>query len=136
MLRKRSRAVISKESMVGEHSHNLCLPPEKTPKPNSFFINSPRFLKSFFTFSSETESIISPTSILDPKPFSALANTFWAAKKIPTPKTFSENKHFWDQPNNSKGIGIASPTSKIVQKSIFLHLQNNKRGNWLFLGRT
>uniref|UniRef100_A0A7C8ZY38 FLZ-type domain-containing protein n=1 Tax=Opuntia streptacantha TaxID=393608 RepID=A0A7C8ZY38_OPUST len=105
MLRKRSRAVTSKESMVGEHSNNLWLPPEKTPKPNSFL--SPRFFKSFFTFSSETESIISPTSILDTKPFSALANTFWADKKIPTPKTFSENKHFWDQPNNSKGIGIA-----------------------------
>lgn len=107
MLRKRSRPVTSKQSMVGEHRSNLWLPPEKSPKPNSFFFNSPRFLKSFFTFSSETESIMSPTSILDTKPFSALANTFWADKKIPTPKNFSENKHFWDQPNNSKGIGIA-----------------------------
>lgn len=99
----------SKQAIAGDHNNQQWLPPEKSTKPSSFFFNSPRILKGFFTISYENESIMSPTSILDTKPFSALTNTFWAEKKPPNPnpKTFSGNKHSWEEINSSKGISIA-----------------------------
>ncbi|MBA0588620.1 FCS-Like Zinc finger 8 isoform X1 [Gossypium raimondii] len=69
-------------------------------KPTSF----PKLLTGFTlkAFSDNTESIMSPKSILDSKPCSALKNPFWSESSTPkTPEP--EAKHKLD----SKGIGLA-----------------------------
>uniref|UniRef100_A0A7C9EFL0 FLZ-type domain-containing protein n=1 Tax=Opuntia streptacantha TaxID=393608 RepID=A0A7C9EFL0_OPUST len=111
MLRKRSRPVTSKQAVVAEQSNQQpWLVPEKPTKPTSFFFSSPRIFKGFLSIcspiSERSESTMSPTSILDTKPFSAIANSLWVDNKIP--KTLLKNtKPSWDQPNNTKGIGLA-----------------------------
>lgn len=125
MLRKRSRPVTSTQGIVGDHSNNSWISPEKSTKPTSYFFNSPKFFKCFFTSSSTSSSapsstvndpIMSPTSILDTKAFSAFANSFWVVdnksfnnnNNNKNPKTLSTNsQHSWEQPNNTKGIGLA-----------------------------
>uniref|UniRef100_A0A7C9E9U2 FLZ-type domain-containing protein n=1 Tax=Opuntia streptacantha TaxID=393608 RepID=A0A7C9E9U2_OPUST len=114
MLRKRSRPVTSKQAVVAEQSNQQpWLVPEKPTKPTSFFFSSPRIFKGFLSIcspiSERSESTMSPTSILDTKPFSAIANSLWVDNKIPkNPATLLKNtKPSWDQPNNTKGIGLA-----------------------------
>ncbi|KAL2935811.1 Protein MARD1 [Bienertia sinuspersici] len=116
MLRKRSRPVTNSQAIVGDHSNNSWLPPEKSTKPTSFFLNSPKFLKNFFTSCSSpshtstvNDPIMSPTSILDTKAFSAFANSFWVVdNNNKNPATLSAtSQHSWEQPNNTKGIGLA-----------------------------
>lgn len=72
---------------------------EKYKKIASSFFNSPRLL---FTpkSSHETETMMSPTSILDNKPFSALKNPFWSETN--SPKTPGR---CWDK-LESKGVGL------------------------------
>ncbi|XVE65985.1 hypothetical protein DITRI_Ditri08aG0044800 [Diplodiscus trichospermus] len=68
-------------------------------KPTSF----PRLLTGFTlkAFSDNTEAIMSPTSILDSKHFSAFKNPFWSESSTPkTPEPESRHKL------NSKGIGL------------------------------
>lgn len=124
MLRKRSRQVTTTQGIVGDHSNSAWLPPDKSTKPSSFFLNSPKFFKGFFSSSSSSsdsgsvpvpapatlnDPIMSPTSILDTKAFSAFANSFWVVdSKNKSPKTISANpQHSWEQPSNTKGIGLA-----------------------------
>ncbi|KAJ4822241.1 hypothetical protein Tsubulata_035663 [Turnera subulata] len=77
-------------------------PTEKYRKPTSF----PKLFTGFsFKNFSETaaEAVMSPTSILDSKPFSGLKNPFWQ-DLIPTPKTPEpETRRPWDK-LDSKGI--------------------------------
>ncbi|XWS08952.1 hypothetical protein CRYUN_Cryun40dG0044400 [Craigia yunnanensis] len=68
-------------------------------KPTSF----PRLFTAFTfkSFSDNTEAVMSPTSILDSKSFSAFKNPFWSESSIPrTPEP--EARHKLD----SKGIGL------------------------------
>ncbi|CAO2818905.1 unnamed protein product [Amaranthus hypochondriacus] len=136
MLRKRSRAVTSPQAIVGEHSNNSWIPPEKSTKPSSFFFNSPKFFKGFFTpfsscsssssSSSSNDSIMSPTSILDPKAFSAFANSFWVDNNKKNPKILSQ--HSWEQPNNTKGIGLALiDENNISENNISNNTPNSKQ---------
>ncbi|XVE81639.1 hypothetical protein DITRI_Ditri15bG0081300 [Diplodiscus trichospermus] len=72
---------------------------KETKKPTSF----PRLFTGFTlkAFSDNTEAIMSPTSILDSKPFSAFKNPFWFESSTPrTPEP--ETRHKLD----SKGIGL------------------------------
>ncbi|KNA23756.1 hypothetical protein SOVF_022200 [Spinacia oleracea] len=123
MLRKRTRQVTSTQGIISDHSNSSWIPPEKSTKPTSFFLNSPRFFKSLFSSSSSSSNspspspssslndpIMSPTSILDSKAFSALANSFWVVDNN-TNNNNNSNKNSktfsWEQPNNTKGIGLA-----------------------------
>ncbi|KAJ9154291.1 hypothetical protein P3X46_027644 [Hevea brasiliensis] len=78
-------------------------PTDKYRKPSSF----PRLfagLTSFKNFSETAEAVMSPTSILDSKPFSGLKNSF--LPDLLTPKTpESETRRTWDK-MDSKGIGL------------------------------
>ncbi|KAK7280108.1 hypothetical protein RJT34_25170 [Clitoria ternatea] len=78
---------------------------EKYKKPMSSFFSSPRLFtnltpKGFH----ETETMMSPTSILDSKPFSGFKNPFWTETNSPrTPG--SEHKRPWDK-LEPKGVGL------------------------------
>ncbi|KAG9451975.1 hypothetical protein H6P81_004879 [Aristolochia fimbriata] len=86
MLRKRSRAVSSKQGLMADlGSGPLPSPTDKYTRPTSSFFNSPRLFTGFSAKAfSDTESVMSPTSILDSKPFSGIGNPFWYDK---TPKS-------------------------------------------------
>ncbi|XP_002517116.2 FCS-Like Zinc finger 8 [Ricinus communis] len=103
MIRKRSRVSSSKQVLMADYS-SILSPTEKYRKPTSF----PRLFTgfSFKNFSETTESVMSPTSILDSKPFSGFRNPFLPDQNL-TPKTQeSDTKRTWDK-LDSKGIGLA-----------------------------
>lgn len=106
MLRNRSRAVSSKQSLMTDHSSQ----PSPTQKHNRLvpsFFGSPRFRDFIAKGLSEAETIMSPTSILDTIPFSPFGHLFSYDRSQPkSPKTLSENKHSWDK-IESKGVGLA-----------------------------
>ncbi|XP_061984893.1 FCS-Like Zinc finger 8-like isoform X1 [Populus nigra] len=102
MLKKRSRAAASKQALMSQHS-SIPSPADKFRKPTSF----PKLLTAFTfkNFSETSEAIMSPTSILDSKPFSGLKNPFWPDPN-PSPKTPEpETRRHWDK-LDSKGIGL------------------------------
>jgi len=76
----------------------------KKPSSSSFF-SSPRLFTNFTPKGShETETMMSPTSTLDSKPFSGFKNPFWSETNSPrTPG--SEHKRYWDK-LDSKGVGL------------------------------
>ncbi|KAK6929942.1 Zf-FLZ domain [Dillenia turbinata] len=86
-------------------------PTEKYRRLTSSFFSSPRL---FTAFSSkgflETESVMSPTSILDSKNFSALKNPFWS--DTPKSSEISNNNNsevkrcYWEK-FDSKGVGLS-----------------------------
>ncbi|GMH02410.1 hypothetical protein Nepgr_004249 [Nepenthes gracilis] len=141
MLRKRSRAVAGKPTVAADHSNFPSQFPEKSTRPTSFFINSPKIISGFFTnCSPEIEFTMSSASTIDRKPFSAFPSPFSHDRKIPTtnPPTFSGNRqhHSWDG-TDTKGIGLAlidsltedsnseeaSPTSKQKRKLVLFGSQ-------------
>ncbi|KAL6191204.1 hypothetical protein ACLB2K_037595 [Fragaria x ananassa] len=77
-----------------------------SPRPTSSFFSTPRLFTSFTSKPfSETEAVMSPTSILETKPFFGLRNPFWSESNTPkTPER--ETKRHWDK-LDSKGIGLA-----------------------------
>lgn len=104
MLRNRSRAVASKQAIMGDHS-SLPSPTENLTKPISFLLGSPKIFRGFISKClPEAEEIISPTSIFDTKPFSG--NPFEYEKTQASPGTFSETKRSWEK-LDSIGIGVA-----------------------------
>lgn len=101
MIRKRSRVTSSKQALMADFS-TILSPTNKYRKPSSF----PRLFTGFTfkNFSETAEAVMSPTSILDSKPFSGLKNPF--LPDLPTPKTpESETRRTWDK-LDSKGIGL------------------------------
>ena len=124
MLRNRSRAVTSKQTLMTEHGTQSPSNQNYT-KLTTSFLSSPRFKAFTFKALPEAEPMMSPTSILDTtkpvfpskKPFSYDIN------QPKSPKVFSENKHPWDKPD-SKGIGVAlideTPVPSCVQ-----HIKEN-----------
>nr|DAD19582.1 TPA_asm: hypothetical protein HUJ06_021045 [Nelumbo nucifera] len=105
MLRKRTRAVTSKQVLMDHGS--LPSPKDKFIRPTLPFFSSPRLFtalsgKGF----SETEAVMSPTSILDSKPFSGLGNPFWSDRlSVKSPEPCLESKHPWKK-LDSRGIGL------------------------------
>jgi len=74
-------------------------------KPSPSFFNSPRLFTGFASMPlTDTESIMSPTSILDTKPYSAFKNPLWPDPNTPkTPKP--DNRTHWDS-LESRGLGL------------------------------
>lgn len=73
-------------------------------KITSSFFNSPKLFtsKGFH----ETETMMSPTSILDTKPFSCFKNPFWSETNSPiTQHVCGEHKRCWDK-LESKVVGL------------------------------
>lgn len=102
----------SKAQMAAE-SGSLPSPAEKTSRLNLSCFSLPRLFTTASNPSSDTEPVISPTSILDSKPFSRLKTSFWSDASTPrTPEP--ENKMLVvgslglvevlqdDEPNDSK----------------------------------
>ncbi|KAJ6736129.1 FCS-LIKE ZINC FINGER 8 [Salix viminalis] len=107
MLRNRSRAVTSKQTLMTEHSTQSPSTQNYT-KPATSFLSSPRFKAFTFKGLPEAEPMMSPTSILDTtKPLFPFKTPFsYDINQPKSPKVFSQNKHSWDKPD-SKGIGVA-----------------------------
>ncbi|KAK4357108.1 hypothetical protein RND71_022718 [Anisodus tanguticus] len=83
MLRKSSRSAYNKQVIMSDYN-SLTSPTDNSRKTSSCF-GSPRLFtaKGF----PDTESIMSPTSILDSKPFTAFRNPFWSDLNSNTPKS-------------------------------------------------
>jgi len=106
MLRNRSRAVTSKQSLMADCSSQSS-PSQKRTKHVPSFFGSPRFRAFTAKGLSETEAVMSPTSILENIPFSPFGNPLSSERNQPkSPKIVSENKHSWNK-IDSKGIGLA-----------------------------
>ncbi|KAF5191264.1 Fcs-like zinc finger [Thalictrum thalictroides] len=103
MLKKRSR-VIRKEALMAD-CDSLLSPTNKYTKPNmSSFFNSPLLFTGLSTKGLyETDALKSPTSTLDGKLFSGLANPFWTDKNS-TNK--SPQEHSWARKLDSRGVGL------------------------------
>ncbi|XAR57255.1 hypothetical protein NMG60_11025324 [Bertholletia excelsa] len=100
MLRKRSAAT-SKQALMAEYG-SFPSPTSKYRRPTSSIFSSSRLFTSFVSKGfTETDSILSPTSILDTKPFSAFRNPFWSDQKSPKP----EARTHWDK-LDSGGVGL------------------------------
>ncbi|KAB1214305.1 hypothetical protein CJ030_MR5G000448 [Morella rubra] len=105
MLRKRSRATSSKQALMADSS-SLPSPAGNSRKSTSPLLISPRFFTNLTPKSfSETEAVMSPTSILDSKSFSGLRNPFWSETNTPRNPEL-EPKRLWGN-LDSKGIGLA-----------------------------
>ena len=110
MLRNRSRAVTSKQALMADHSSQSSPAQNYTRQIPSFF-GSPRF-KAFTTKNiPETETVKSPTSILDNKQFFPFSNPFGydIINQPKSPRIFSPNNKQQHSPEKieSKGIGLA-----------------------------
>ncbi|XP_034931096.1 FCS-Like Zinc finger 8 [Populus alba] len=107
MLRNRSRAVTSKQTLMTEHS-TQSPSNQNYAKLTTSFLSSPRFKAFTFKALPEAEPMMSPTSILDTtKPLFPFKTPFsYDINQPKSPKVFSENKHSWDK-TDSKGIGVA-----------------------------
>ncbi|KAJ6844028.1 protein MARD1 [Iris pallida] len=87
MLKKRSRGAVSstKQGLMADHHYSI-----PSPNGNSYTnFPSPRVLVGFApkSFLDANEIAMSPTSILETKPFSTIANSFFAADKNPRKPT-------------------------------------------------
>ncbi|PON94933.1 Zf-FLZ domain containing protein [Trema orientale] len=110
MLRNRSRAVTSKQqALMADHSSQ----PSPTQNQNhnrttpSFF-GSPKFRAFTKKGPFENDGLVSPTSILDTKPFSPLSNPFSFSRNhqaLTSPKIFPGNKRSWEK-TEAKGISL------------------------------
>ncbi|GLU07563.1 hypothetical protein SLE2022_245180 [Rubroshorea leprosula] len=101
MLRNRSRAVTSKQAFMADPSH------QSSSKKTKSFFGSPRFgaftTKGLF----ETEVMMSPTTILDTKPFFPFGNPFGFDLNHPkSPRIFSENKQNSGEKLDPKWVGV------------------------------
>ncbi|XP_077240637.1 FCS-Like Zinc finger 8-like [Tasmannia lanceolata] len=75
-------------------------------KPKSSYFSSPRLFTGFSSKCfSDSEAVMSPTSILDSLPFSSIGNPFWSDKNLKSPEPCIENKHPWEK-LDSKGVGL------------------------------
>ncbi|XP_068649985.1 FCS-Like Zinc finger 8-like [Aristolochia californica] len=75
-------------------SRPLSSPTDKYARPTPSFFNSPRLFTGFSSKGcSDSESGMSPTSILDNKPFSGIGNPFWYDKTPKSVETRIENRN-------------------------------------------
>ncbi|CAI0400777.1 unnamed protein product [Linum tenue] len=107
LVRHRSRAVARKQASMATDHQTSQPPPTTTQNQTKPIIQSLLASPRFKAFTSESDQIISPTSIIDSvKPFSALRSPF---QQQPSPKFLPETKHQWEKlvEYYSKGIGVA-----------------------------
>lgn len=92
--------------------NSLQSPTEKYRKPTSSFFSSPRLFTSFASKGFyESESVMSPTSILDSKPFSAIRNPFFAETNSKNTENCTEHRRHWEN-LDSEGIGLGIVDAK------------------------
>lgn len=117
MLRKSSRSASNKQVIMADYN-SLPSPSDNSRKISSSFFGSPRLFTCFATKGfPDTESIMSPTSILDSKPFSAFRNPFWSDSNSNTPRSPKpESRVHWQKPD-SKGVGLGLVDALIDEKS-------------------
>ncbi|XP_059625888.1 FCS-Like Zinc finger 8-like [Cornus florida] len=109
MLRNRSRAVTSKQKQPNM-AENISPSQNHTRPPISSFFGSPRFFSGFLgNGHSETETTMSPTSILDCKTSPTFANPFGYDRNLSkfSNTTLSEDRRSWESSSDPKGIGVA-----------------------------
>ncbi|PSS01431.1 hypothetical protein CEY00_Acc22788 [Actinidia chinensis var. chinensis] len=105
MLRERSRAT-SKQALTMADYGSLPSPTDRFSKPTSSIFCSPRLFTGFTSKNfTDTESVLSPTSILDHKPFSALRNPFFSDKPNTINPPKPEIRSHWDK-LDSRGVGL------------------------------
>lgn len=98
--------------------NSLPSPMENPRKTSSSFFGSPRLFTCFATKGfPDTESMMSPTSILDSKPFSAFRNPFWSDSNSSTPKSPKPESRVHFQKLDSKGVGLGLVDALIDEKS-------------------
>lgn len=80
---------------------------DKYRKSSSYILSSPRLFTGFTSkVYTDTESIMSPTSILDSKPVPAIKTHFWSNGNTNSPRTSKpESRIHWDK-LDSKGVGL------------------------------
>ncbi|KAF8388080.1 hypothetical protein HHK36_026746 [Tetracentron sinense] len=96
----------SKQALMEDYG-SLPSPTDNYRRPTSSFFSSPRLFSGLSAKAfSETEAVMSPTSILDSKPFSGLGNPFWSERNTTkSPESCLEKKHPWEK-LNSRGVGL------------------------------
>ncbi|XP_059632493.1 FCS-Like Zinc finger 8 [Cornus florida] len=107
MLRKRTRTT-SKQALMADYG-SIQSPTDKYRKPTSSILSSPSLFTSFATkVFTDTESLMmSPTSILDSKPFSTLRNSFRSDSNTTTKAPKPESRSHFDKLDSRKvGLGI------------------------------
>ncbi|XP_068635351.1 FCS-Like Zinc finger 8 [Aristolochia californica] len=125
MLRKRStRAVSSKQGLMADlGSGSLSSPTDKYTRPTSSFFNSPRLFTGFSSKGFlDSESVMSPTSILDSKPFSAIGNPFWYDKTPKPAESQMENRNPYAKIEpGGVGLGIIEALDESHDKKFSKH---------------
>lgn len=105
MLRKRSRAISSKQGPMSDNI-SLSSPTDKYIKPTSSIFGSPRPFTGFSSKGfSDSETAMSPTSILDSKQFLGAVSPFSSDKNAKFPKPSIDNRHPWEK-IDSGGVGL------------------------------
>lgn len=77
-------------------------------KSSTSIFSSPRFFTGIISKGgyTETESIMSPTSVLDSRPFSSIKTPFWSNSNSNSPRISKpESRTKWDK-MDSKGVGL------------------------------
>uniref|UniRef100_A0A1D1YRV5 FLZ-type domain-containing protein n=1 Tax=Anthurium amnicola TaxID=1678845 RepID=A0A1D1YRV5_9ARAE len=112
MLRKRSRRVGSRQGLMSDFS-SLPPPTPKYSRPTTSLFPSPHPFVCGFTGKglSDSDAVMSPTSILEAKHFSAIGNPFFSDKNpskppVEVPGPSSENRHHRWENGESRGIGL------------------------------
>ncbi|GAB2294831.1 hypothetical protein Dimus_029024 [Dionaea muscipula] len=116
MPRKRARVIASEQAPMADMVATAS-PSERYRKPaSSFLFGSPKLFTAFASkIVSENDPVMSPTSILDSKPFSALKGPYWSesnSPKSPTEASSDSNKrHCYKY--DSRGLGLAIVDEKL-----------------------
>lgn len=91
---------------------------DKYRKSSSFILSSPRLFTGFTSKGyTETESIMSPTSILDSKPFPAIKTHFWSDSNTNNPRTSKPESRKHLDNLDSKGVGLGLVDALIDETS-------------------
>ncbi|CAN6439727.1 unnamed protein product [Victoria cruziana] len=136
MLRKRTRGLGSKTGPMGENvpcGALLSSAGRKYGRSTCPFFSSPRLFTGLSSKGyQENESVRSPTSILDSKPFSGFGNYFWSDRRSQSPESGTESKHHpsvalglvdaLDQETDNEN-GSAKPENKMVLFGSQLRIQ-------------
>ncbi|XP_044487077.1 FCS-Like Zinc finger 8-like [Mangifera indica] len=106
MLRNRSRAVTNKQSLMENHQSFQSPSNSQNNKRPISFLFSPRFRAFKTKCLAESEAVISPSSIIDTKPFSPFGNIF-SDDILKSPKLLADQKKKYSRENlDSQPIGL------------------------------
>ncbi|KAL2463847.1 hypothetical protein Fot_53503 [Forsythia ovata] len=97
---------------------SLQSPKKNCRQPSSSFLGSPRLFSGFVSkgIFADSESMISPTSILDNKPFPAVKNPFMSDSNTHKTAKIETRGHNWEK-LESRGVGLGLIDALIDEKS-------------------